>query len=62
MKKMFQWFSINIEILVSRRFKLWILIYVFWKPPINEDRNRFFTMLLPKPVRPVDSEKKGKDN
>ena len=31
------------------------------KLPNNID-NIFLIMLLPKPVRPVDSEKKGKDN
>ena len=47
---------------VSRSFKLIILIYVLQKTTINKDRNKFFIMLLPKPVRPVDSEKKGKDD
>ena len=47
---------------VSRSFKPWTLIYVFIKPTINEYRDLILIMLLPKPVRPVDSEKKGKDN
>ena len=48
--------------LVSRSFKIIIFIYVFWKPPINTYRDWIFIMLLPKPVRPVDAEKKGKDD
>ena len=49
-------------IFLSRSFKLIILIYVFWKSPINKRRDWFFIMLLPKPIRPVDSEKKGKED
>ena len=52
----------NTIFLVSRSFKLIIFIYVFRKPPINNYRDWIFIMLLPKPVRPVDAEKKGKDS
>ena len=51
----------NTWFLVSRSFKACIPIYVFWKSPINKKEIDFF-MLLPKPVRPVDSEKKGKED
>ena len=52
----------TIKFHVSRSFKAWIIIYVYLKPTINRYRYLIITMLLPKPVRPVDSEKKGKDN
>ncbi len=52
--------SQKVSLSLSRRFKPLNLIYVFWKPPINEYRDWISIMLLPKPVRPVDSEKKGK--